>query len=44
MERFDYQRAVWIKRGNKIFSLADAYEAADIVTYPSTFGGFGMRS
>ncbi len=39
-KHFDYQRRL-DEHGNKIFSLADAYQAADIVTYPSTVEGFG---
>jgi glycosyltransferase involved in cell wall biosynthesis len=27
--------------GNKIYSLGDAYQPADLVTYPSTIEGFG---
>ncbi|MBI1279767.1 MAG: glycosyltransferase [Anaerolineaceae bacterium] len=39
-QHFDYQRRVG-EHGNKIYSLADAYQAADMVTYPSTVEGFG---
>ncbi len=37
---FDYDRRT-SKDGTKIFSLADAYQAADMITYPSTVEGFG---
>lgn len=37
---FDSQRRL-DEQGNKIYSLADAYQSADIVTYPSTVEGFG---
>lgn len=37
---FDYQRRL-DEHGNKIYSLSDAYQAADMVTYPSTVEGFG---
>ncbi len=39
-EFFDYERG---KRddGHKIYSLADAYQHADLVTYPSRIEGFG---
>ncbi len=37
---FDYQRRL-DEHGHKIYSLADAYQAADMVTYPSTVEGFG---
>ncbi len=37
---FDYQRGQ-ANDGSKIYSLADAYQYADLVTYPSTVEGFG---
>jgi len=37
---FDYHRAT-SEDGRKIYSLADAYREADLVTYPSTVEGFG---
>jgi len=39
-EWFGYRRALK-SDGRKIYSLADAYLLADIVTYPSTLEGFG---
>src|SRR3972149_5915757 len=39
-EWFGYRRALK-SDGRKIYSLADAYLHADIVTYPSTIEGFG---
>jgi glycosyltransferase involved in cell wall biosynthesis len=39
-ERFSYQRDK-SKDGQKVYSLADVYHQADLVTYPSTTEGFG---
>lgn len=39
-ERFNHRRGR-TPDGNKIYSLADAYQQADLVTYPSTVEGFG---
>ncbi len=39
-ERFGYYRSTSAD-GKKIYSLADAYQQADLVTYPSTVEGFG---
>lgn len=39
-ERFSYRRDRTTD-GRKIYSLADAYQKADLVTYPSTTEGFG---
>jgi glycosyltransferase involved in cell wall biosynthesis len=39
-QRFRYQRRT-TSDGRKIYSLADAYQQADLVTYPSTEEGFG---
>jgi glycosyltransferase involved in cell wall biosynthesis len=39
-ERFGYQRGK-TSDGRKIYSLADAYQQTDLVTYPSTAEGFG---
>ncbi len=39
-ERFSYQRGR-TSDGRKIYSLEDAYQQADLVTYPSTAEGFG---
>ncbi|MBC8403266.1 MAG: glycosyltransferase family 4 protein [Candidatus Marinimicrobia bacterium] len=39
-DRFDYIRQT-SKDGKKIYSLRDAYQQADLVTYPSTIEGFG---
>ncbi len=39
-DRFNHQRRVTAD-GKQIFSLADAYFQADLVTYPSTLEGFG---
>ncbi|RMF30370.1 MAG: glycosyltransferase [Chloroflexi bacterium] len=38
--RFGYYRGQ-TPEGEKVFSLADAYQQADLVTYPSTVEGFG---
>jgi len=35
------QRRDILPDGRKVYSLADAYQAADLVTYPSTIEGFG---
>src|SRR3970282_2922945 len=35
------QRRDILPDGRKVYSLADAYQAADLVTYPSTVEGFG---
>ncbi len=37
---FDHQRGT-NGNGQKIYSLADAYQQADLITYPSTVEGFG---
>jgi glycosyltransferase involved in cell wall biosynthesis len=39
-KHFDYQRRL-DEHGNKMFSLEDAYQSADMITYPSTVEGFG---
>jgi glycosyltransferase involved in cell wall biosynthesis len=39
-DRFSYHRGE-TKSGEKIYSLADAYQNADLVTYPSSVEGFG---
>ena len=39
-EHFGYERAR-TEDGRKIYSLADAYQQADLVTYPSRLEGFG---
>jgi glycosyltransferase involved in cell wall biosynthesis len=39
-DRFSYRRGI-AADGKKIYSLADAYQSADLVTYPSTVEGFG---
>jgi glycosyltransferase involved in cell wall biosynthesis len=39
-ESFDDERGVTTD-GRKVYSLADAYQAADLVTYPSSLEGFG---
>jgi glycosyltransferase involved in cell wall biosynthesis len=39
-DRFAYQRGQTVD-GGRAFSLADAYQSADLVTYPSTVEGFG---
>ncbi|NOX61520.1 MAG: glycosyltransferase family 4 protein [Chloroflexi bacterium] len=39
-DRFAYERGR-DAQGRKIYSLADAYQAADLVTYPSRIEGFG---
>lgn len=39
-DRFAYERGC-TPRGQKVYSLADAYQHADLVTYPSTVEGFG---
>lgn len=37
---FDYDRG-YMPDGRKVYSLGDAYQTADLVTYPSTLEGFG---
>jgi glycosyltransferase involved in cell wall biosynthesis len=39
-DRFSQKRRAG-KKGEKIFSLADAYQQCDLVTYPSVIEGFG---
>ncbi len=39
-DRFNHERRITAE-GKPVFSLADAYYAADLVTYPSTLEGFG---
>ena len=39
-DRINYQRGR-TSQGEKIYSLADIYQLADLVTYPSTVEGFG---
>jgi glycosyltransferase involved in cell wall biosynthesis len=39
-DRFGYRRGA-TPEGKKIYSLADAYQNSDLVTYPSTVEGFG---
>jgi len=39
-DRFSYSRGKTLD-GSKIYALADAYQHADMVTYPSTVEGFG---
>ncbi|MBZ0280830.1 MAG: glycosyltransferase family 4 protein [Anaerolineae bacterium] len=39
-EHFNHERRI-LDNGRKIYSLADAYQQADLVTYPSVVEGFG---
>jgi len=39
-DRFGYHRGTTVD-GRKIYSLADAYQQAELITYPSTVEGFG---